>query len=271
MHTMQCRLCGSSDLSLYYTQGDRHQYKLYKCSNCKLVNLALSNVPILDNQAKYAEKYIDPEIEMLNRGSFASDEYLRKCFKKYSIPKGKYLDIGCGNGALLRLMKMNGWQVRGLELSAFLAQKIKDRLAIDVDVANFMEFTPHEQYDLISLRHVLEHLDDSNLALSKINAMLKPGGYAMLEFPNIESLAFKIKRLMSKIGLRKKKYREGFVPAHCNEFSREPWLYLLNKTGFELISWQTYSLKPFNNAIYKILNTGSQVRTLIRKRQDAKS
>ena len=53
-----------------------------------------------------------------------------------------------------------------------------------------------EKYDLVILRHVLEYLTDSSLAMKKINQLLKPSGKKLLEFPNIESLEAKIKRVI---------------------------------------------------------------------------
>ena len=38
---MECRLCGGSDLTLYYTQGDRDQFRFYRCQACGLVNRAV--------------------------------------------------------------------------------------------------------------------------------------------------------------------------------------------------------------------------------------
>jgi 2-polyprenyl-3-methyl-5-hydroxy-6-metoxy-1,4-benzoquinol methylase len=231
------------------------------------VNLDLHKVSLEGNQEKYAEVYPEPFTEQGNRGAYESYKFI----SSKQIPIGKYLDIGCGNGALLYLAKNDGWQVEGLELFDFLANKIKETLDIDVFVKNFLDLDIsdfHHKYDLISLRHVLEHLPNSLLALSNINKMLKPDAYALFEFPNIEAFSFKLKRFLSKKGIYSKKYAADWVPGHCNEFSIDPWKYLLDKTGFELVSWRTYSLKPFNNIVYGLFNTGNKVRTLVKKKQD---
>lgn len=119
---------------------------------------------------------------------------------------GKVLDIGCENGRLLHLFKNAGWSTKGLELSPFLAQSIKDTLDIEVETANFLEHHPADEgtYDLVILRHVLEHLPDPIKAMTKIYAYLKPNGYAVLEFPNIEALDLKIKRLLQRLKLYQK-------------------------------------------------------------------
>jgi hypothetical protein len=103
------------------------------------------------------------------------------------------------------------------------------------------------------------------MALSKIYSLLNEEGYAVLEFPNIESFDLKWKRLMSKYGFYKRRYKPDYVPGHCNEFSRKPFEYLTNLTGFKIIIWQTYSYKKIANLFYNRIKIGNKVRTIIRK------
>lgn len=259
---MKCRLCDSENLFHYYSQGNNKEYKFYKCKNCGLVNLDMKDG--LD-QGKYTETYIDPndESHKQNRSQTKTYKFIKKSINK----TGKYLDIGCGNGKLLILAQNDGWQVKGLELSDFYAKTIKEKFDIDVDVGNFLKFNrPSEKYDLITLRHVLEHLPDSKLALSKINELLVDGGLAVLEFPNIDGYELKFKRLIEKLGLLKKKYSENYKPGHCNEFNEKSFKFLTNLTGFELITWQTYSSKKSIDFLYKWTNLGSKARVLIQKK-----
>lgn len=261
---MKCRVCGSANLKYYYSMGSEGQFKYYKCNNCGLVNVDLENVKLLENQEKYSLIYPDPKSPQTNIGSYESYKFI----KKHLPEKGYYLDIGCGNGSLLYFAREIGWEVKGFELSQFLANKIRETLDIEVKVGNFLTEeleVEQQQYDLVSLRHVLEHLEDSVQAMNQINKLLKPGAYALLEFPNIEAVSFKVKRFLEKNNIKKKKYRKDWVPGHCNEFSLEPWQYLLNETGFKLLKWETYSLKPLNNSFYKFFNIGNKVRTLIQK------
>lgn len=109
---MECRLCGSGDLSLYYTQGNHDEYRYYRCARCGLVNYDLSGG--LD-QEKYGEVFTDPRDGRLkfNAGQSATFRFIRKHLRE----KGRLLDIGCGNGRLLMLARDAGWEVAGLELS----------------------------------------------------------------------------------------------------------------------------------------------------------
>jgi hypothetical protein len=117
----------------------------------------------------------------------------------------------------------------------------------------------------VSLRHVLEHIPDSILALTKISGLLKDKGYAYFEFPNINSLSHRIQRFRNKFKSLKKKYSDAYVPGHCNEFSKYSFNYLVNSTGFKLIRWETYSNKTLTNYLYNRLHFGTKARVIIQK------
>src|SRR5512135_3376891 len=110
---MKCRICNSQDLKLYYVQGDRDQFRYYKCPNCGLVNLDIENMSITKSQQKYADRFKPPVDYEKAHGEHASFRFVNR----YVTGKGSYLDIGCGNGAVLYFFKKNGWDVKGLELS----------------------------------------------------------------------------------------------------------------------------------------------------------
>ena len=119
-----------------------------------------------------------------------------------------------------------------------------------------------------ALRHVLEHLPDSILAMQRIGALLKDNGLALLEFPNTGSFSYKQKRILKNRGLKNAKYPPEWRPGHVNEFCRRSFEYLLAQTGFELVVWRTYSNKPVANAFYRWVPVASKVRTLVRKLPD---
>ena len=261
---MNCRICDSTDLKLYYTQGDKDQFKLYKCGSCGLVNLNIEGIDIYGAQEKYEFEQKLPDIHdpKINHGNKATYAFIKKNIKQ----KGSFLDIGSGSGALLYYAREDGWQVKGLELSEYLAMEVTKRYGIEVQPKNFMDLeTFEEQFDLVSLRHVLEHIPDSILAMEKISKLVKPGGQALLEFPNIEGVSFKFKRFLNKFGLAKKKYNNDYLPGHCNEFSKKSFTYLAQKMGFEIVLWETYSRGKFANLLYTVMPIGTKARVLIRK------
>lgn len=257
---MKCRLCGSDDLFLYYTQGNKGQFKFYKCNNCSLVNYDVSAGL---SQEKYGDYYIDPfdEKHRSNKGQLNTFNFIKKQITK----KGSAFEIGCGNGKLLYLLKKDGWKTKGLDLSSFAVTNIRNILGIEVFCQNIFDYEDDNKYDLVILRHVLEHLIDPIRIMNKINKMLKDEGFALLEFPNIEGWDLKAKRFLEKFGLAKRKYSDNYLPGHCNEYCKKSFEYLAKIAGFRVLYYETYSQNPLKNLIYKNFNIGNKARTLIKK------
>lgn len=265
---MVCRVCNSNELTFFYKQGFSGQFKFYRCRNCSLVNLDLDSVRIVENQKKYADRIVAPVDYEKNKGALNAFRFV----KKYVPSRGKYLDIGCGNGSVLYFFKKDGWDVSGLELSDVFAEHVRARLNIDVEVSDFLKLRDNTvKYNLVSLRHVLEHLPDSVLAMNKISGLLVDDGFAHFEFPNINSLSHRFQRFKNKAGLFPKKYDPAYTPGHCNEFSKKAFEFLLQKTGFELIRWETYSNKPVPDFFYNHIHIGTKARAIVRKKLKVKS
>ncbi len=195
-----CRLCGSKNIYLYYTVGNRQQFKYYRCRECDLVNYDITGGL---NQEKYADEFVDPTDEKHILNIHQDDTY--DFIKKNIDSKGNLLEIGCGNARILYLAREDGWEVQGLELSEYLAETVTKKLNITVQVADFLELEANQKdkYDLIILRHVLEHLTEPLIAMDKIRNLLKPGGIKLMEFPNIQGIELQVKRFLSKLGKKK--------------------------------------------------------------------
>ncbi|MEE8289091.1 MAG: class I SAM-dependent methyltransferase [Nitrosomonadaceae bacterium] len=258
----QCRLCGSNKLQLWMTDGRNCDLNYYRCSVCTLWNYDLS---LGLDQSQYTDNYVSPTVTDFKHNVDITQSW--KYIKKRLSTPGKVMDIGCGNACLLHLARQEGWQVQGMELAQSASDAIKDDQGIDVIVANFLEYKTGEpaSFDLVVLRHVLEHLPDSILAMSQISSMLKVNGHALLEFPNTDSVAYAKKRWLKNRGLKNKKFAPEWRPGHCNEFCRSSFSFLLEKTNFELVDWQTYSSKPWLNPIYRLFPIASKARALVRK------
>ena len=244
--------------------GNDGEYRHYQCSNCKLVNYDLST-GLGQEQFVVLDKDPTDDNDKWNKDKDQSFEFI----SEYLPTPGSMLDIGCGSGRLLYVARRAGWEVMGLELSGEMAELVRDKLGIQVVVEDFLEADPRAVseglFDLVCLRHVLEHLPDCNLAMSKLRELLQPGGHALIEIPNVESLAKNVKRFLTNIGLRRAKYPVDIVIGHANEFCKSSFEYLLKETGFTLVRWETYSKQPVVNYLYNRLHVGNKARALIRR------
>lgn len=109
--------------------------------------------------------------------------------------KGKLLDVGCGSGQFLALMRDAGWEVVGVEPDPLAATLARERYGLlifegGLEHARF----PDASFDAITLSHVIEHVCDPVALLCECGRLLKPGGKVVVVTPNIESLGHDVFR-----------------------------------------------------------------------------
>lgn len=118
----------------------------------------------------------DPSLSSINKlfGAMPGD------LNVLSPPKDSaVLDIGCGSGDVLNGLQRLGWQTYGIEP----AIKIAFRRHVELT-----QIPDREQFRLIVLRHVLEHLRDPLDMLRRVERALLPGGCVFISVPNLDAL-----------------------------------------------------------------------------------
>ena len=118
--------------------------------------------------------------------------YLRSlfCYRFFNKKNIKILDIGCGRGQFLYLMKKKGWFVYGTETSSISALAAKKRVGDDAILINkdLSELKNIDiVFDMITLWHVLEHLNEPKKIVNLIEEKLINKGYVVVEVPNFNS------------------------------------------------------------------------------------
>ena len=104
-----------------------------------------------------------------------------------SLPKGRLMDVGCGDGDMLSLATKLGWQAMGLEFDP-AAVKAARAQGLDVLEGTYERLSEYMQaFDCIVCSHVLEHVHNPLDMLIKLKEALKPGGILLLSSPNATS------------------------------------------------------------------------------------
>lgn len=105
-------------------------------------------------------------------------------------PEYKILDIGCGTGGNFNLLSKYSQNIIGLENDPYAANLSKEKYNFNIIQGNLPDNIPFpdENFDLITLFDVLEHVDDDETSLKNILAKIKPGGHFLLTVPAYQFL-----------------------------------------------------------------------------------
>lgn len=216
---MNCPVCSAKEKSFLFTAYDilycmtDNKFTLLKCENCS----ALYILPFptqKETETFYPKNYYSYEViteegffEKLKRKIIQSkvgdkskltifDRILITIFQSkfsgvplYRKEKGKFLDIGCGTGKNLSLVKEYGWEVYGLELDERAVLYAQSK-GLNVNQDSLESFDSKDmKFDCIRIWHVFEHLTDPHVALEKMRMLLTSEGEILMAVPNAMSFA----------------------------------------------------------------------------------
>lgn len=141
---------------------------------------------------------------------------------KLGVSGGRLMDFGCGNGDFLLRAKGAGWDVLGVDLDPKAVEFARSR-GLDVRLGGMEALSDVEQFDGVTLSHVIEHVYDPIGLLEKCYSLLKPGGWIWIDTPNIDSLGHQ-------------KYGENWrglePPRHLVVFNSSSLQWGVEKAGF---------------------------------------
>lgn len=184
------------------------------------------------------------------------------------------LDVGCGDGNLLYQFRSRYSRLVGLEYSeARLALASRNLSSLNfqglLGSAENMAQLPDNCVDRIVSADVIEHVPDVYAACSEMHRILKPGGFLIINTPNI---AFIKKRLILAFGKfpSTSQPNEGigdaplFDGGHLHYFTYRSLRLVLERTGFQIIRRMGFGRFHCFHAVYPPLTSGG-VQWIVRK------
>jgi SAM-dependent methyltransferase len=200
LHTVSCVICGSHEFSPrargmddeYHTSNQ--WFSFVSCNQCG--HEYLNPRPVdEDLPMAYPDTYYTCEgrhtarksILISTLKSFVIGRRLRDVRDLFERG-GRVLEIGCGDGSLLLDLKNRypGLELTGMDFS--VGQDVKtrfDREGISLIIGRVEEANLEpENYDLIIMNQLIEHLTDPPAVLEKLARSLAPGGRMSIETPN---------------------------------------------------------------------------------------
>lgn len=104
-----------------------------------------------------------------------------------ALPNGRMLDVGCGNGRFMMLMREHGWAVSGVDSDPAAIDSAR-RAGLDAALGDLHSCRfESDGFDAIAMRHVIEHVYDPVGVLRECRRVLKPGGRLAITTPNASS------------------------------------------------------------------------------------
>ncbi|TSC75465.1 MAG: methyltransferase family protein [Parcubacteria group bacterium Gr01-1014_30] len=218
----------------------------WQCEGCGLVYRS----PVLDKNEKEIlyEYFRDVEFRGENRQEYFNritsyprqeSENYEKCrfLEKYIPETGTLLDVGCGAGVFIYAFKnyFQKWEVLGIEPTEGFAE-FAEKEGIKVDYGYLTENTYDKTFNLISLIHVLEHVDSPKPMLSLLKKYLGSKSLLYIESPSVKDIDY----LPSS--------HDRFMSQHDVIFSESFLQNCLRESGYEIAASEDFiSARKRNN------------------------
>jgi SAM-dependent methyltransferase len=243
-----CPACESAEAQVVVETTDRlyrtteRRFRIVECSRCRLLRLDPRPAPA-ELGRYYPEDYWfaagpDPASRLAEAyRRFVLRDHVR--FVRRAIAaggeQGLVLDVGCGGGLFLRLLRERGHRVAGLDFSCDAAVVAWRRNGIPVACGS-LAHAPFAAGScaVVTMFHVLEHLYDPGSYLVAAHRLLQPGGRLVVQVPNASSWQFFLLR---------ENWSGLDVPRHLINFRADDLAALLDTCGFEVVRTKHFSLR----------------------------
>jgi 2-polyprenyl-3-methyl-5-hydroxy-6-metoxy-1,4-benzoquinol methylase len=260
-----CDVCGAHDVDVLREASGRR----YSAEDLPSVFSASSDAPLTDRLVRcracdlvYVSARVDARAIVAAYGAgddvvFAGQSRAREMtfeasltrIEKMTGAKGRLFDIGTATGSFLAVARQRGWSVDGCEPNAWLAAQGAQQYGVAIRTGTIDTLDlPLGHYDAVTMWDVVEHLPAPSAAIARAGALLAPGGFLFLTFPDIGSLSARV------LGLRWPLLRA----MHLYYFSRRVMRRVLSEAGFEVVAMEAHM--PRLEAGYLLERAGNWLR-----------
>lgn len=256
-----CYLCGSQGTSLHtdlidHLFGVEGDWQLKICENAACQLVWLDPMPTLGDLPKaYQNYYTHQGVDTAATQSllhtvdfFAYQRFCKLFFKLTGMQKqriqknflflqketpGRLLDVGCGAGHLLNRIRQLGWEVEGIDFDENAVEQAKKLYQLKAQTGDLKTIAyPNNSFDVITLKHVIEHIPEPVELLQECYRILKTGGRLIMTTPNIQSWGHQ----------RFQHYWRGLEPPrHLFLYNCHTLAEITKKAGFTQIDTRTTS------------------------------
>ena len=234
--SFSCHLCKTSRSTKFLSY---KKYQLRRCNKCDVVfsNLNISKFQTSNFFKKNKINSKDFKEEMIKTFNYRKKNFGLERLKyiKSKIFRHrknfKVLDLGCGSGYFISVLKDNNINNKGIDLDRSRINFCKSK-KLNAQVSNLSD-EKNNTYDLITMFDAIEHFYDPINELKIAAKKLKPKSFILAYTPNIHSLSFELMR--SDLNLLA-------VFRHICFFNYKSLKYLSKKAGLKIKLIEYYGL-----------------------------
>lgn len=178
-----CPVCGTTDTHPYVAFP---QVAFVRCPGCTAVYKQFE-VPDIRPATFYERDYFHGRKSGRDK---RFDHRVRKAARWLRSamelgPTRSVLDVGCSLGYVVAAGKQLGLDAAGSDISAYAVDVCRERgLRAEVGTLDHQPF-PDGSFDLVVMKHVLEHTPEPKVALTELRRILSPGGRVLIAVPDL--------------------------------------------------------------------------------------
>jgi 2-polyprenyl-3-methyl-5-hydroxy-6-metoxy-1,4-benzoquinol methylase len=228
----ECGVCGSREWRLVGTICQRRYVECRQCAVHRLYDrVAEQRLDLLYGAGYYpaADLSASELQQQLQNPTF--DHRRARLDACLARRERRILELGCGDGNFLAVLRERGWQVSGQEFSAEAMALVERRHHIPVLVGDITKISPDRPFPVVAAYHVFEHVYHPALWLERVRSIIEPRGLLHLQVPNGGSLTRQLTR----------QAWAGFVfPEHVYLYSPKTLCAVLERHRFTPLSVTTW-------------------------------
>lgn len=150
------------------------------------------------------------------------------------VASKSFLEVGCGEGFLLKTARDAGCRIRGIDFSSYGLERWHPDLLPLTEAGNAFQILDRtieekQSFDICVLQNVLEHVIDPRALMEKLRRLLSPDGAIAVTVPNDFS---RIQIRAEELGLISRRFWLA-PPQHLHYFNTNTLAPFVRAMGFE--------------------------------------
>lgn len=258
----KCPICNCEQFVYVATCTDcfttLEKFDIIECKKCKLK--ITKDAPNSESIGRYyqSNSYISHSNNnkgLINRlyhkvRTYMLRKKVRLIHSHSQLKNGKALDFGAGIGLFVQEMVKSGWSCIGIEKSQEAREYAKTLNNTNLQENSYWSSIEDDSLDVITMWHVLEHIEELDTLWQNINLKLKEKGLLVIAIPNVESFdAIHYKGSWAAYD----------VPRHLWHFSEATFKKLVSKYNFKVDKVKRMPFDGFYISMMSEKNNGSKL------------